>query len=135
MPKLYREQHKADALAVAAAERNLTEASRLAGVPRSTLADWLAKPDRHVSPESRDLAKKDLAQAVDVSRWAYLGRMLEPDAIAATSGYYAGQTVRALTEVHQLLTGGATHRVEGLFAFLAGYREGGGKSDPDGGEG
>lgn len=134
MPKLYREQQRADALAIASAESNVSVAAQLAGVPRSTLADWLARPDSVTTPNQRDLAKRDFAQAIDVARWAYLGRALEPDAIASTSGYYAGQTVRSLTEVHQLLTGGPTARVEGLFAFLAAYR-GGGESDRDEGGG
>lgn len=132
--KLYREQQKADALAIAASQANVSVAAELAGVPQSTLRDWLKRPDTHVPVETRDLAKRDFAQAIDVARWAYLGRALEPDAIASTSGYYAGQTVRSLTEVHQLLTGGPTARVEGLFAFLAAYR-GGGESDRDEGGG
>lgn len=80
-------------------------------------------------------AKKSVAQRVDDIRRMYLDRAADPDAIAKTSGFYAVLSAKHLTEVHQLLTGGATHRVEGLFAFLSSYKEGGGSSDPSKGEG
>ena len=46
----------------------------------------------------------------------YLDRLMEPDAVSKTSGYYAAITLKVLNEAHQLLTGGPTARIEGNLA-------------------
>ena len=53
---------------------------------------------------------------LDQGRFAYAKRLLEPQAIATTSGYYAAMTLKALNEAHQLLSGGPTARIEGNLA-------------------
>lgn len=64
-------------------------------------------------------AKRDYQEHLVKARWAYMDRMLDPEAIATTSGYYAAMTTKILTDQHQLLSGGATSRTElSLASFL-----------------
>ena len=116
--KLYREKAKAQAMAILEASPSIAYAARATGVPRTTLNDWKRDPESSlITTEERLKAKKHFAERVEEVRSLYLERAMEPDAVAKTSGFYAVLSVKHLNEVHQLLTGGPTHRVD-LATFL-----------------
>lgn len=131
--RLYREQAKAEALAVleGQARHSLAEAERLTGIPDSTLAQWRDDVDKHISPETRRDGTKAVVTVAEIARSVYLDHMIEPAVIAKESGYYSSQVVRNMTEVIQLLTGGPTARIEGSLEAVLRAAVGGGKTDPE----
>ena len=50
MRKTYTEEERARALSLFVFHQNLTVAARLASVPKTTLWDWVMKPDRKLGP-------------------------------------------------------------------------------------
>lgn len=125
----YSEQDKADAVAAVAMNGgNLWSTSKKLGISWQNLHNWVkavSGPESGMlpiaTPRVIEASKRDYAQALLATRWLYLDRATEPDAVAKTSGYYAAVTTKILTEQHQLLTGGATSRTElSLSDFLRG---------------
>jgi hypothetical protein len=114
----YSEEDRAAVLAVLRANGgNLRKTAREAKVngkrvPEATIRAWRNQPDRAAPAELRDRAVRDLATEVDEVRWLYLERARETGAIKQTSGFYAIKAFADLTNVHQLLTGGPTQRIE-----------------------
>jgi len=117
MRRHYSDKDRADALAVLEANGgNVSGAAKTIGVPEATLRLWAADNQRAAPADVREESKKDLLLLLDQGRFAYAKRLLEPQAIATTSGYYAAMTLKALNEAHQLLSGGPTARIEGNLA-------------------
>ena len=117
MRRHYSDKDRADGLAIlASVGGNVSEAARKSHVPVSTMRLWNADNLRAAPAEVQQESKKDLLLLLDQGRFAYAKRLLEPQAIATTSGYYAAMTLKALNEAHQLLSGGPTARIEGNLA-------------------
>jgi transposase-like protein len=117
MRRHYSDKDRADALAVLEANGgNVSGAAKTIGVPEATLRLWAADNQRAAPADVREESKKDLLLLLDQGRFAYAKRLLEPQAISTTSGYYAAMTLKALNEAHQLLSGGPTARIEGNLA-------------------
>ncbi len=131
--KHYSDQDRANALAALKAhDGHIGRTAEATGIPPATLYLWAGvghsrvrdlpvevREQRLAPLEVREQAKRDLIGTLDQARWLYLDRLMEPDAVAKTSGYYAAVTTKILTEQHQLLSGGATARTElSLASFL-----------------
>lgn len=123
--RIYYDRDKAEALAVLQANRGSPKtASQLTGFPESTIRLWanserdMTAEDRAAPADVRLEAKKDMAQTLERTSWRYLDRLEQAD-LSAERPYYLSQTFKILREQHQLLTGGATSRVElSLASFL-----------------
>jgi len=61
-------------------------------------------------------AKKDVLELLAEGRLRYLEHAIAPETVKKESGYYATMAAGKLNEAHQLLTGGATQRIDGDFA-------------------
>lgn len=102
--------------------------SSVAGVSERSLHEWKdevrgvdlnAASNAANGPESAAIAaKKNVIERVNAIRSRYLDRADQEKAIADTSGFYAVLAVKHLTDIHQLLTGGPTHRID-LATFLS----------------
>jgi transposase-like protein len=113
----YSDKDRADALVLLKANGgNCAKTGKQLGYPAQTIALWRDDNQRATTPELLAESKKDLLLLLDQGRFAYAKRLLEPQAIATTSGYYAAMTLKALNEAHQLLSGGPTARIEGNLA-------------------
>lgn len=109
----YTPEQRAAVLAVLKANGGKVKpTARETGVPAPTIRDWRDAPDAAAPVEVRNAAERDLAAEVEQVRWAYLDRARELGAVKSTSGFYAVQAFQKLTEVHQLLTGKPTQRIE-----------------------
>lgn len=109
----YTPEQRAAVLAVLKAnDGKVKPTARGTGVPAPTIRAWRDAPDAAAPAELRDTAVRDLASEVDQVRWLYLERARQQGAISTTSGYYAAKVFGDLTNVHQLLTGKPTQRIE-----------------------
>lgn len=91
---------------------NISRTAREAAIPEATVRMWRDHEETAAPAELRDRARQDLAAEVDEVRWKYLERAREQKAISGTSGFYAAKVFADLTNVHQLLTGGPTQRID-----------------------
>lgn len=125
----YTDKQRTDALAALRAHRgNVLQTSKDIGVPMSTLRMWSMGGwgDKAIVPieqrselaNTRAESNKDMAETLQRTSWKYLDALEQAD-LTAERPYYLSQTLKILREQHQLLTGGATSRVEmTLAAFL-----------------
>lgn len=110
--KAYTPEQRAAVLALLTGGAAVKRVSRETKIPESTVRWWRDNPAGAASVEMREQAEKDLGSELDRLRRLYVTRAGEPAAVASTSGYYAVRAVSDLTTAFQLVTGGATQRID-----------------------
>jgi len=109
----YTPEQKARALAIVDISPSVSEAAKIARIPRQTLEDWEngIKIDDRVRQLRREF-KNSQADAFEEVAWRYLERSRQQDAVDKTSGYYAVKSAREAVETARLLRGESTSIVE-----------------------
>ena len=97
------------ATVMAAETTSLTETAEVTGIPKSTIFHWMKDPEMEQARTKARETMGEVAGLVGYLAWASLGQMIvdgkvEPRDLAFTA--------KAATELHILMTGGATARTE-----------------------
>ena len=110
--RTYTPEERARVLALLKGGAAVKRVARETTVPESTVRMWRDNPDAAAPLEVRAKAEEDLGAEIDRVRRLYLAQAGKEDVVSKERGYFAVQSVQKLTEVHQLLTGGPTQRID-----------------------
>jgi transposase-like protein len=108
----YTPEQRAQVLALLKGGAPVKRVARVTGFHESSVRYFRDHSETAAPAAIRQEAEHDLAGDVDRLRRLYLERAANEKAVATTSGYYAVIAAAKLTEVHQLLTGGPTARID-----------------------